>query len=561
MFSRWCIDFSGQQPRSTNHVFLPSIALTIAAALAFRAEQPTEALKHLVGLTSLDSGIIVLNAICATVAVRLGGSMLVFFNKEHDIQEPSLYLWRDIYAHSLSTGLIGAALVIRDYIIVSPFQVLAAFAVTLSLLTLPAGSPSSILKLARLPLSPDHTVACETHRYDMVDLEDDADPDAIISVHERLPSGAETRVSMSTLILGLLIATIWGILAVTSLQTTFLAPAPRSSASLDTTFQPLSGFDVVISMYDEPISELQHTIDLITSISSIALQKPRIHIYTKSEAANASVVRTLLPNPAGLTITTTQLLNIGREGQSYLHHILKNWDGLANHTLFMQAKTHMSRQLKMRASDYFVPSTGFLSLGEAEGAMCDCSSSTCSDRFWADNSGLVRETYLAVHGLSECPTRNSTSETVQDTTVALGPSGKILLSYKGQFIVSAKRIRGVRKQIYEDLNTLFVDENAWTHTERYLSRVENQDGLAITRSEGNDADHPHDTSVDVMSNVGLQNVRMKDDMSAPVFGYTMERMWSMVFQCDEESIARTCPSLLSGWRTGGRREDCQCLDY
>jgi len=135
--------------------------------------------------------------------------------------------------------------------------------------------------------------------------------------------------------------------------------------------------------------------------------------------------------------------------------------------------------------------------------MCDCEE--CGDRFsWWDNTQLFLETHHRIHG----------NDTACD---------KILLSYKGQFIASAARIRGIDKAIYNDLRQAIVDENSWAHREKFLRG-------------------------------------QKDSMSAPVFGYTIERMWNLLLQCSSPEMAWKCPTLLSGTRMGGSIEDCQCFD-
>ena len=51
-----------------------------------------------------------------------------------------------------------------------------------------------------------------------------------------------------------------------------------------------------------------------------------------------------------------------------------------------------------------------------------------------------------------------------------------------------------------------------------------------------------------------------DSMSAPRFGYTMERLWSTLMQCPDMRVAARWPMLLSRTRRGGSPADCQCLD-
>lgn len=40
---------------------------------------------------------------------------------------------------------------------------------------------------------------------------------------------------------------------------------------------------------------------------------------------------------------------------------------------------------------------------------------------------------------------------------------RVLLSYKGQFVISAERIRGTEKRVYEELEAAIVDAGSWVH--------------------------------------------------------------------------------------------------
>ena len=95
---------------------------------------------------------------------------------------------------------------------------------------------------------------------------------------------------------------------------------------------------------------------------------------------------TKIKHQAGAT-TVVILPNIGREGGTYLHHIVKRWDSLAKQTIFLQAEIHNPREFWPHLNNYFVPDkTGFLSLGWS-GSVCNCHS--CTDRFdWQDDHQL-----------------------------------------------------------------------------------------------------------------------------------------------------------------------------
>ncbi|KAF2219309.1 hypothetical protein BDZ85DRAFT_206138 [Elsinoe ampelina] len=312
-----------------------------------------------------------------------------------------------------------------------------------------------------------------------------------------------TPTSRSLKVLTILTTLLW--LLSLSLILFPTTPPPRTRPNLDLTYKPESSLDIVISMYSEPLPQLTSTLSLLLSLPTLTLLRPRLFIYTKNYHADLDAIANSIPaplSPASITLKP----NIGRESETYLHHILSHWDTLGNHTLFLQAETHNPRELRPRIRDYFGKDTGFLPLGFA-GYTCPCAAKTCGDRFWSDASGVVQSTYLKASRRETCPT-----------------DAGVLLSYKGQFVASAARIRGTERGVYEELYGLFGDEESWVHKEPYLAG-------------------------------------RKEDVSAPVFGYTVERMWAALLQCSEREVVRGCPSLVSGWRRGGSRGDCQCFDH
>ncbi|KAF2121944.1 hypothetical protein BDV96DRAFT_134442 [Lophiotrema nucula] len=281
-----------------------------------------------------------------------------------------------------------------------------------------------------------------------------------------------------------------------------LIPTYTPEPTLDTEYVPTTASEVVISMYKEPIHDVVELIMNLKRMDSLA--EAKFHIYVKDAGADAENIQQLTGAD-----NVTQVANIGREGETYLYHILNSWDTLAKHTVFLQADVHNPREFYPRIRDYFDPErTGMLSLGFS-GHTCNCES--CGDAFdWHDTAGLFPKTYNRIYGNS-----SSSSSSSQCSNV--------LLSYKGQFIASAKRIRGIDKAIYSDLRDAFVNPESWAHSDEYLQG-------------------------------------RKDTMSQPQFGYTMERMWNLLLQCSGMEIAWKCSTLISGTRQGGSFEDCQCFD-
>jgi len=481
--------------------FAPALVLTLILALIF--EKPSMAVPSLL-YSGLQLWMVLIPNIGFTcLAVYTGGSPHIYgMLPEHEEDTSSLKTSVDIWPTTVVAGFISVFLSFYGFAVISPYQVLGYFMAILC----SEIRPSNFYEWNFATIHGKPSLA----KYTSVELDDGIAkiPD-VEDGYNQLDSTTTDRWSAlrRNRILGA--AFFWTVVLWFSLSEVFTVSPSTKSAYLDTIYRPTADLDIVISMYKESMSDLTKTIDLVTGIQAVASRSPRIYIYVKDQDAELDRIQTLLSSHHPVT---TLLPNIGREGETFLNHILTQWDNLANHTMFIQAETHTAREMHHRIRDYYHASTGMLSLSIVANT-CDCNSNLCADRFWSDASGLVQQTYLTANRLTECPTADS----------------KILLSYKGQFIASAARIRGVEKEVYADLQQLFTDENSHVHSKEYLSLATDLTGT-------------------------------KDRMSQPVFGFSMERLWSSLMQCDDMEVARRCPSLLAGWRTGGSRADCQCLD-
>ncbi|GAB7340689.1 hypothetical protein MBLNU457_7078t1 [Dothideomycetes sp. NU457] len=490
-------EFTSVRPWS----FAPALVLTLV--LVFSFEKPSRAAPAF-----FHSGVelwlmVILNIGFTCLAIYTGGSPHIYgMLPEHEEDTSVSKTPIDIWPTTVVAGLISVILSSSGLVIISPYQVLGYFIAILC----SEIRPIDIFGWCSERIHGKPSLA----QYTSVDLDDQTAKTEDVEVGQSpLDSTITDRFTGFRRNFIFSAAFFWIAVLMFSLSEVFAIPPASRSAYLDTVYRPTADLDIVISMYKEPMSDLTKTIDLITGIQAVASRNPRIYIYVKDQDADLDLTRTTLSfqNPI-----VTLLPNIGREGETYLNHILTQWDNLANHTMFIQAETHTPREMLPRIRDYYHASTGMLSLSFI-GNTCDCNSNLCTDRYWSDNSGLIQQTYLKANRLTECPS----------------PNTKILLSYKGQFIASAARIRGVDRKVYADLQQLFTDENSYVHSKEYLSMDSDLTGT-------------------------------KDRMSQPVFGFSMERLWSSLMQCDDVELARRCPSLLSGWRTGGSRSDCQCLD-
>jgi len=124
-------------------------------------------------------------------------------------------------------------------------------------------------------------------------------------------------------------------------------------------------FDVVLSYYAEDVNFVARFIQYLRNLSTIKKLKSRIIVYNKNPKINNTYLQTILKADI-----VQQLPNLGREGGTYLHHIITNYDTLANHILFSQAgvegitNTGLSDWFFNRLEKQFNSSVGYMPLVE-----------------------------------------------------------------------------------------------------------------------------------------------------------------------------------------------------
>jgi hypothetical protein len=258
--------------------------------------------------------------------------------------------------------------------------------------------------------------------------------------------------------------------------------------------------DLIVTMFDEPLEDTKREVDELLALEPFSDLTTRVYIYTKNPDADVEELKDYFK-----TSYVSRLQNVGREAGTYFHHIVSNWDDLAHHQLFVQAHMHDYEAAKNKIRDYFhAEETGMLSLGLME--RCDCVS--CKDP-WDGSRTYPRleELYSALNG-DFCPRQLS-------------------LTYYGQFVVSARRIRSRSKNTYMYLKEILESgEGHWIH-----------------------ADPKQDF--------------FKDEISNPYFGHTLERAWLILWGCDDAALVERC-----GGNTNLRQrrhhdqplDHCQCLD-
>ncbi|KAH0366721.1 hypothetical protein KCU65_g5038, partial [Aureobasidium melanogenum] len=283
----------------------------------------------------------------------------------------------------------------------------------------------------------------------------------------------------------------------------------RSDFSSDTT----RSLDFVVSRFDESAAQVAQQINSLHTLSTIGSLATRLVVYSTGGNDTDEFTKDLqqLLHPA-ISLLVSQRPNVGREAAAYLTHILSNYHNLSDHTFFLQAEMHSPNLAQPRLEDHFVPQTGFLSLSDADYHLNTCDHQPWDHSTWSEDPKVLDAIYeqASITGCKD-----------------------YALTYRGQFIVSKSRILAQNKQLYLHLLHSLTDPDAATHSEEYLQ----QPWLPSK----------------------------EDSLNAPLFGFTVERLWGLVFGC--EGKMDKCPSLVSGAvRHGLRLEikgdigDCQCLD-
>ncbi|KAF2448048.1 hypothetical protein P171DRAFT_237000 [Karstenula rhodostoma CBS 690.94] len=443
-------------------------------------------------LDSTNVPLFIMNALSSGFALALGKSMLLPIDDEvadtfsQTVDAPVHYIW-DASTLVTLTGIVGCYSTLsvrRSYTSVYQF-----FCFLVAIICIEIRAQVDAYK------AQPHSAWISQSAYELdSSLSEGSDAEEVN--HSRkpaLPSSLRNK-TFRRLLLGITVISLW-----TAFGTFNAAEQPKdhNPVLLDRDYKPQLPVEIVLSMYNEPIDEVVEIIHNLRGMPS--LSDAQVTIYTKNSSADNGFIKQrtganhIIPLP-----------NVGREGETYLNHILKRWDSLAHQTIFLQAGIHNPREFYTHVRNYYSHTqTGFLNLGWS-GTVCNCAD--CGDRlFWTDSTHVLPQLYAHMYNTTPTACEN------------------VLLSYKGQFIVSAARVRGISKNVYNTLWQAFVDENSWAHQQGYLQG-------------------------------------RPDSMSAPDFGYTMERMWNLLFQCSNREVAWKCPSLVSGWRIGGNTCDCQCFD-
>ncbi|KAG0137860.1 triose-phosphate transporter family-domain-containing protein [Tuber indicum] len=273
---------------------------------------------------------------------------------------------------------------------------------------------------------------------------------------------------------------------------------PFPVATLDMKYQPPRRLDIVVSMYKEHPAAVGQALEAIKRLPGFGGLNPNTIVYFKDPNADQRIVY--------YETKANAVRKLGARGGSnaaWLTHIIDMWDELAEHTIFLDGSFQNLERMAERIYDYYGPETGILSLAPS---LSRCACHQCKDPFGTEESWYrIPEIFASFNG-------------------GFCPAGYVLLSQSGQFIVSAKRIRGTPRHVYESMRHLLTSGgDHWIHNDKKLGSY-------------------------------------TDDLDDPFFGRTFEKSWMIAFQCGDPRLAKSCPTLWERRQPQDPLDRCQCLD-
>ncbi|KAM0747990.1 hypothetical protein T439DRAFT_383046 [Meredithblackwellia eburnea MCA 4105] len=299
-------------------------------------------------------------------------------------------------------------------------------------------------------------------------------------------------------------------------------PVHSTSISLACSYLPISlrtsmcyeappvadSVDLVFAYWEEDLAEFKKHLDKLRENPFVSTRKKRkIIVYNKGRKSEGEIRERLELDPR--IDEVLPLPNVGREGGTYLQHILLHYNGtvsppdiptlrvrqLADHTFFFQP--HLAWfWLAQDRIDIVTPETGFAHFGPF--IINECG----KDMTVGSQFPVFKEIFNIFTG-------------------KLCPPGGQLTGWSGQFVVSSKRILSNPYHKYKYLADIIdAPANHWIH-----------------RIWGpNDSGTPEN----------------------PAVGHSVERAWPTIFKCDDPKMAFECPGENADEKP--TQAKCQCLD-
>ena len=128
-------------------------------------------------------------------------------------------------------------------------------------------------------------------------------------------------------------------------------------------FRSQRQFDIVLNYYAEDVNFVARFISYLKNVLISKNIHPRVIVYNKNSKNNNTYLKDVLK-----VDIVQKLDNLGREGATYLYHIIENYNSLANHIIFSQAgvegitNTGLADWFSHRLEKQFNSSVGYMPL-------------------------------------------------------------------------------------------------------------------------------------------------------------------------------------------------------
>ena len=261
---------------------------------------------------------------------------------------------------------------------------------------------------------------------------------------------------------------------------------------------------IVVAMYREDPESVMRYLEEVTGLPAVARRRPLLFIYVKGGAEVAAHVSQLIS-----AHEIVQLPNIGREQETYLHHVVKHYNSLPAHILFTQAERNPGYSVIPRLHTYFSDRTGALGLGGVSTCTCDGHSELWpGDGNASDALIRIREVYaLAQQQL--CP-------------------HEFACFHHGFFVASRARLQQQPRRVYIYLCNLF--------------KISEEHSLRINEK-----------------NYRTMEVGKYEGWAT--HGHVMERSWNALLHCTSIHVSKSCDLPCEPEKEDCLAlERCQCLD-
>ncbi|WWC71206.1 uncharacterized protein I206_105159 [Kwoniella pini CBS 10737] len=271
----------------------------------------------------------------------------------------------------------------------------------------------------------------------------------------------------------LLMVAIIGLYASFGPVATSLPSISKENAIRRDDWQTTSDYDIVLSHYNEDLNIMRESIESVRSRLPSTHSK-RVIIYSKG-----SVDQDGLQELLDMSDEVVQIPNVGREGETYLSHIVRHYDtastNIAGHTIFMQPHVAWWWVFLPRLEKVLDKNTGFLSFGPYITHICG-----------NDTHGQFHPRMADIYSMFQ---------------MDFCPPEPVLGTWAGQFTVSRHRILENPFKVYANLRQKFHEpKDHWIFKEGWWN----------------------------------------NEPSNPTLGHALERSWPMIFNCTDPLIEKQC---------------------